>query len=271
VLGLSARIEGEQMKLEAEGFSGGDRTSIALPGPQLELMQHVHGLGKPIVLVLCTGSALGVDWADEHIPAILNAWYPGEAGGEAVAQALAGDFSPAGRLPVTFYRSADQLPPFEDYSMANRTYRYFTGVPLYPFGFGLSYTAFAYGNVRVDRAEVPADATVTVSAEVTNTGRVAGDEVVQLYLTHRGIAGAPLRALHAFQRVHLAPGQKTTVSFALRDRALSIVQETGERRIVPGPIEVWVGGGQPVGPAGRSASAGGQTEFSIVSAATLPN
>jgi len=155
--------------------------------------------------------------------------------------------------------------------MANRTYRYFTGVPLYPFGFGLSYTAFAYGNVRVDRAEVPADATVTVSAEVTNTGRVAGDEVVQLYLTHRGIAGAPLRALHAFQRVHLAPGQKTTVSFALRDRALSIVQETGERRIVPGPIEVWVGGGQPVGPAGRSASAGGQTEFSIVSAATLPN
>jgi beta-glucosidase len=271
VLGLSARIEGEEMKLKADGFSGGDRTSIALPAPQLSLLQRVHALGKPTVLVLCTGSALGVDWADEHVPAILNAWYPGEAGGEAVAQALAGDFSPAGRLPVTFYRSVDQLPPFEDYSMANRTYRYFTGAPLYPFGFGLSYTKFAYSNVRVDRTDVPANAEVTVSADVTNTGQAAGDEVVQLYLTHDGIAGAPLRALQAFQRVHLAPGQKKTVSFALRDRALSVVADAGERHIVPGRVDVWVGGGQPATRPGLPPSAGGNTQFSIVSSATLPD
>jgi beta-glucosidase len=271
VLGLSARIEGEEMKLKAEGFSGGDRTSLDLPAPQLELLKRVHALGKPTVLVLCTGSALAVNWADEHIPAILNAWYPGEAGGEAVAQALAGDFSPAGRLPVTFYRSVDQLPPFEDYSMANRTYRYFSGTPLYPFGFGLSYTTFAYSNIRVDRADVPADATVTIAADVTNTGRVAGDEVVQLYLTHTGVAGAPRRALQGVQRVHLAPGQKTTVAFALRDRALSVVVEGGERRIVPGRVEAWIGGGQPAVPKGLPPSAGGQTQFSIVSTATLPD
>ena len=271
VLGLSARIEGEQMKLEAEGFAGGDRTSIELPHPQLELLQRVHALGKPIVLVLCTGSALGINWADEHIPAILNAWYPGEAGGEAVAQALAGDFSPAGRLPVTFYRSVDQLPPFEDYSMANRTYRYFNGEPLYPFGFGLSYTSFVFSNIRADRSEVSADGEVTVSADVSNSGRVPGDEVVQLYLSHDGIAGAPRRALQAFQRVHLAPGQRTTVSFALRGRALSIVDETGQRRIIPGRVDVWIGGGQPAVASGRFPGAGGQTQFSIASAATLPD
>ena len=142
VMGLSARIEGEEMNVQAEGFAGGDRTSINLPVPQQKLLEHVHAIGKPTVLVLINGSALAVTWADEKLPAILEAWYPGEEGGTAIAEALAGDFSPAGRLPVTFYKSVDELPAFEDYSMAKRTYRYFDGEPLYPFGFGLSYTTF---------------------------------------------------------------------------------------------------------------------------------
>jgi beta-glucosidase len=188
-----------------------------------------------------------------------------------VAQALAGDFSPSGRLPITFYKSVDQLPPFEDYSMAHRTYRYFRGQPLYPFGYGLSYTSFAYGNIHVDHDEVPAKGTVTVSVDVTNTGARAGDEVVQLYLTHRDVAGAPLRALNGFQRVHLEPAQKLTLTFALRDRSLGVVDEAGAHRIVPGNVEVWVGGGQPVTRAGLTSSAGAQTRFTISTAATLPD
>ncbi|HEY6451803.1 MAG TPA: glycoside hydrolase family 3 C-terminal domain-containing protein [Steroidobacteraceae bacterium] len=271
VMGLSARIEGEEMNVSAEGFLGGDRTSIALPAPQLALMQRIQALGKPTVLVLSSGSALGISWADEHLPAVLEAWYPGEQGGTAVAQALAGDFSPAGRLPVTFYKSVGQLPPFEDYSMAHRTYRYFEGEPLYPFGFGLSYTSFRYDHAAVDHPEVPPDGAVTVSIDVTNTGTVDSDEVVQLYLTHRGVAGAPQRALQGFQRVHLAPAQKRTLSFVLRDRALSIVDEAGVRRIVPGGVDVWVGGGQPESRHGLPESAGARTEFTITGAATLPD
>lgn len=223
------------------------------------------------MLVLANGSALGVNWANEHVAAIPEAWYPGEEGGNAVAQALAGDFSPAGRLPVTFYKSVDQLPPFEDYSMANRTYRYFSGEPLYPFGYGLSYTSFAYGNVHVDHDEVSADGTVSVSVDLTNTGSRAGDEVVQLYLTHRDLAGAPLRALNGFRRVHLEPSQTVTLTFPLHDRSLGVVDEAGAHRILPGSVEVWVGGGQPVTRAGLATSPGANTRFSITSAATLPD
>src|SRR6202022_723921 len=154
VVGLSPRIEGEEMKVNAEGFAGGDRTLIDLPGPQEQLLERVYAAGKPTVLVLTNGSALAVNWADRNLPAIVEAWYPGEEGGTAVAEALAGDFSPAGRLPVTFYKSIDTLPPFGDFSMAKRTYRYFDGEPLYPFGYGLSYTLFAYKNPRVDHSEV---------------------------------------------------------------------------------------------------------------------
>jgi beta-glucosidase len=270
-LGLSPRIEGEEMKVNAEGFAGGDRTLIDLPSPQEELLKRVHAAGKPVVLVLTNGSALAVNWADENLPAIVEAWYPGEEGGTAVAEALVGDFSPAGRLPVTFYKSVDQLPAFEDYSMAKRTYRYFDGEPLYSFGYGLSYTSFAYKNPRVNHAKVSAKDAVAISVDVVNTGAQAGDEVVQLYLTHKGVGGAPLRALRGFQRVHLDRGQKKTVSFSLRDRDLSIVDKDGKHRIVPGAVNVWIGGGQPGGRAGLPETAGGRTEFAITSDATLPD
>jgi beta-glucosidase len=268
--GLSARIEGEEMKVEAPGFAGGDRTSIALPGPQEQLLERVQAVGKPTVLVLMNGSALGVNWADAHVRAIVEAWYPGEEGGEAVARLIAGDFSPAGRLPVTFYKSVDQLPAFEDYRMDGRTYRYFRGDPLYPFGYGLSYTSFRYANVRPSAAAVPANGAVTISADVTNSGRREGDEVVQLYLAHPGAGGAPIRALAGFQRIHLKAGETRHVTFTLKDRALSIVDPQGVRRIEAGPVEVWVGGGQPIARAGLPQTAGASTNFRITRTATLP-
>ncbi len=271
VAGLSARIEGEEMKVNAEGFKGGDRTKIDLPAPEQEMLEEVYGLGKPTVLVLMNGSALAVNWAEEKVPAIVEAWYPGGEGGTAVAEALAGDFSPAGRLPLTFYKSVDQLPPFEDYSMAKRTYRYFDGEPLYPFGYGLSYTSFSYSHAKVDNASIGANGAVTVSVDVANTGAMAGDEVVQLYLTHTGIAGAPLRALQGFQRIHLNRGEKKTVSFSLRDRALSVVDPDGKRRIMPGTVDVWVGGGQPVVRSGLPKTGGAQTQLAITGEATLPD
>jgi beta-glucosidase len=269
VLGLSPRIEGEEMKVNAKGFAGGDRTRIDLPGPQEQVLERVYAAGKPTVLVLTNGSALAVNWADEHLPAIVEAWYPGEEGGTAVAEALAGDFSPAGRLPVTFYKSIDQLPAFEDYSMAKRTYRYFDGQPLYPFGYGLSYGSFTYKNPRVDHPKVSAREAVNVSVDVANSGAVAGDEVVELYLTHTGVAGSALRELKGFQRIHLDRGQKKTVSFSLRDRDLSIVDEAGVHRIVAGAVSVWVGGGQPVMRFGLPNAAGARTEFRITNAAPL--
>jgi len=269
VLGLSARVEGEEMKVQADGFSGGDRTAIDLPGPQERLLERVTAVGKPVVLVLTSGSALAVNWADRHVAAILEAWYPGEAGGTAVAEGLAGDFSPAGRLPVTFYKSLEQLPAFEDYSMAGRTYRYFTGDPLYAFGYGLSYTQFEYRQPEVSRESISADDPVTVSAEVVNRGGIASDEVVQLYLWHQGLAGAPLRELHGFERIHLAPGQSKRVAFTLRDRDLSVVDAEGKRLIATGQVRVWIGGGQPSRDARKIA--GVQTGFSIASTKVLPN
>jgi beta-glucosidase len=271
VMGLSARVEGEEMKVHAEGFSGGDRTAIDLPAPQEKLLESFATVGKPTILVLTNGSALAVNWADEHIPAILEAWYPGESGGTAVAGAIAGDVSPGGRLPITFYKSVGQLPPFEDYSMANRTYRYFNGEALYPFGYGLSYTKFDYANAHVQDPSIPADGTALISAEVSNRGPMAGDEVVQLYLTHPGVAGAPIRALEGFQRIHLERGQKKTVTFRLRDRDLGIVDEEGKHRIVAGPVQVWIGGGQPDVRNGLQTATGVSTQFTITSEAELPD
>jgi beta-glucosidase len=260
VAGLSPRIEGEEMKVDAEGFSHGDRTKLDLPAPQQQLLERVHAVGKPVVLVLMNGSAVAVNWADQNIPAIVEAWYPGQEGGTAVAGLIAGDFNPAGRLPVTFYKSVDQLPAFEDYSMSKRTYRYFNGEPLYPFGYGLSFTRFEYANPR---ASVSGNQ-VSLSVEVKNAGDRDGDEVVQVYLTQPGAPGAPLRALKGFQRIELKRGEQKTVQFTLRDRDVSIVDPAGQRRIVPGTVQVWIGGGQPVGQ-----TAGVKTQFTLTQAATL--
>lgn len=185
VMGLSLRLEGEEMPVKVEGFADGDRTDIRLPRPQEELLKRIHALGKPTVLVLLNGSALAVNWAADNIPAIVEAWYPGQAGGEAIADVLFGDYNPAGRLPVTFYKSVKDLPPFEDYQMEDRTYRYFRGKPLFAFGHGLSYTMFQFDNLHIDLPEVKAGGSVAVSVEVTNTGDRAGDEVIQLYVRHR--------------------------------------------------------------------------------------
>jgi beta-glucosidase len=269
--GLSPRIEGEEMKVDAAGFAGGDRTSLDLPAPQQTLLERVHAVGKPVVLVLMNGSAMSVNWADQNVPAIVEAWYPGGDGGTAVAALLAGDFSPAGRLPLTFYKSVDQLPPFHDYSMSKRTYRYFNGEPLYPFGYGLSYTKFEYANARASKPSIAATDEVTVSVDVTNAGAMAGDEVVQLYVTHPGVAGAPLRALKGFQRINLGKGEKKTVQFTLRDRALGIVDESGKHRVMPGKVDVWVGGGQPVSRTGLASAAGLRTQFEITGSASLPD
>ncbi len=271
VLGLSARIEGEEMKVKADGFSGGDRTSLDLPRPQEKLLEKVCAVGKPVVLVLASGSAVSVNWANEHVPAILEAWYPGESGGTAVAEVLAGDVSPSGRLPVTFYKSVDQLPPFEDYSMSKRTYRYFDGEVLYPFGFGLSYATFEYGNPRVSEDLASGKLAENISVDVTNTGTMAADEVVELYLAHDEVAGAPLRELKGFQRVHLGRGEKRSVAFTVGERELSSVDESGQRRLAPGEVKVWIGGEQPIARPGATKPSGVGTSFKINESKVLPD
>ena len=221
-LGLTANLEGEEMRVQVPGFRGGDRTSIDLPAPQQALLERIVGLGKPTVLVLMNGSALAVNWAQANVPAILDAWYPGQAGGQGVADVLFGDYNPAGRLPVTFYKSVNDLPAFDDYKMTGRTYRFFKGTPLYPFGHGLSYTAFGYKNLRTSAASMRPNDTITVRVDVTNTGKRVGDEVVQLYVEHVGSkVDRPIRDLHGYQRVTLNPGQTRTVSFRLPAKSLA--------------------------------------------------
>jgi beta-glucosidase len=271
VLGLSARIEGEEMKVKAEGFSGGDRTSLDLPAPQEQLLEKVVASGKPVVLVLTSGSALSVNWAAQHVPAILEAWYPGESGGTAIAGALAGDFSPSGRLPITFYKSASQLPPFEDYSMSKRTYRYFDGETLYPFGYGLSYSSFGYANPHAKESLNGGVEQVSLSLDVTNTGAMPAEEVVQVYLTHQETSGAPLRELKGFQRVRLARGEKRSITFTLTDRDLSVVDAAGQRKVLPGIVNVWIGGGQPITQSGLQQPSGIAKSFTITNGSTLPD
>ncbi len=245
VVGITSELEGEEMKVTVPGFSGGDRTSLDLPKPEEDLLKLLGTAGKPLVVVLTNGSALAVNWANEHANAILDAWYPGEEGGEAVAQTLAGANNPGGKLPVTFYTDVSQLPNFEDYSMKGRTYRYFEGQPLYPFGYGLSYTTFSFSGLTVPNEAVNAGDPVSIEVTVKNTGQRAGDEVAELYLSFPNQPGAPLRALRAFQRVHLDPGGTQHVKFELKPRDLSIVSDTGEPMIVEGDYTVTVGGGQP--------------------------
>jgi len=271
VAGLSARVEGEEMKVLADGFAGGDRTSLDLPAPQQQLLERVHAVGKPVVLVLMNGSALAVNWANAHVPAIVEAWYPGQDGGDAVAGLLAGDYSPAGRLPVTFYKSADDLPAFSDYSMSNRTYRYFKGEALYPFGHGLSYSSFKYSNAILSYPRYQTSIPLTISVDITNTGDRDADEVAQLYLTHTASPAAPVRALKGFQRVHLAKGETKTVKFSLTERDVSTVNPRGRHIIAKGDVKVWVGGGQPVAPAGQEIPPGVSLQFQIPMVTPLPD
>ena len=221
-LGLTARLEGEEMPVQIDGFRGGDRTSLDLPVAQERLMEHVVALGKPTVLVLMSGSAVAVNWAQDHVPAIVEAWYPGQAAGTAIADVLFGDYNPAGRLPVTFYKNVNDLPPFDDYKMAGRTYRFFGGTPLYPFGFGLSYTTFSYKNLRTSAETMAKDGSVTVSVDVTNTGSRAGDEVVQLYVSHEGSSvERPKEDLRGYARVTLDAGETKTVTLPLAAKTLA--------------------------------------------------
>ena len=245
VVGITSELEGEEMQVNEEGFKGGDRISIDLPKPEQALLESVATAGKPMVVVLTNGSALSVNWAKEHANAILEAWYPGEEGGAAVAQTLSGRNNPGGRLPVTFYKDLSQLPPFEDYAMKGRTYRYFEGTPLYPFGYGLSYTTFSYSGLTGPTNPVAAGTQVAVETTVTNTGQKPGDEVAQLYLEFPDVPGAPLRALRAFQRVHLEEGASQKVRFELSPRDLSMVSAAGEPMVAEGEYTVSVGGGQP--------------------------
>jgi len=263
-VGLSPELEGEEMPVHVEGFSGGDRTDIKLPKAQEDLLEAVAATGKPLVVVLMNGSALAVNWSQEHAQAVLEAWYPGETGGEAIAQTLDGKNNPGGRLPVTFYSSIDQLPGFENYAMKGRTYRYFGGTPLYGFGYGLSYTQFAYSKLQLSSKTVKAGAQLTVEAEVRNTGKRAGDEVVELYLTPPASDVSPLRELKAFQRLHLEPGASQQVKFELDPRQLSEVDAAGKRSVQAGSYAIFVGGAQPAPGTGLSG------EFAIEGSAPLP-
>ncbi len=243
-MGLSPRLEGEQMAVEVDGFSGGDRTNLELPQIQQQLIRKIVATGKPVTLVLLNGSALALGWEDRNIPAILEAWYPGEAAGTAIADVLFGDYNPAGRLPVTFYHSVNDLPPFEDYAMSGRTYRYFRGDVLYPFGHGLSYTTFEYDNLQLSKERIGTGEPVTVSVNVTNTGDREGEEVVQVYI--RDVLAEevrPLIDLRGFQRISLDSGETRTVRIEIRHENLSYYDpdnqkyraESGEYEIFAGP------------------------------------
>jgi beta-glucosidase len=245
VVGITSKLEGEEMKVDMPGFKGGDRTSLNLPEEEDVLLGALKGTGKPLVVVLMNGSALAVNWANDHANAILDAWYSGEEGGTAIAQTLAGVNNPAGRLPVTFYKGVEQLPDFEDYAMKNRTYRYFEGEPLYPFGYGLSYSKFEYSNLKLPAGELHAGDPLLLEVDVKNTSDKAGDEVVEVYVNFPKLPGTPLRALRGFTRVHVEAGKSRHVELTLQPRDLSYVNESGDRMVGEGDYVITVGGGQP--------------------------
>jgi beta-glucosidase len=244
-MGLTAHVEGEEGEATFSD-AGGDRVDIGLPGVQQQFLERLCETGKPVVLVLMSGSALAVPWAQEHVPAILQAWYPGQQGGHAIADVLFGDYNPAGRLPVTFPVSVDQLPPFEEYAMRERTYRFAPDEPLYRFGYGLSYTRFSYENLRITPGVIAAGDSVSVSVDVTNCGERDGDEVVQLYVSDVE-ASVPVPRLHleGFRRVRLEAGATTTVDFELDTRQLAAYDDEGRPFVEAGEFAISVGGGQP--------------------------
>jgi beta-glucosidase len=265
VVGITSRLEGEEMPVDEPGFIGGDRTNLDMPAAEEELLHAVAEAHKPLVVVLLNGSALSAQWEKAHANAILEAWYPGEEGGSAIAATLSGRNNPAGRLPVTFYQGVHQLPHFEDYSMKGRTYRYFEKEPLWPFGYGLSYTTFKYSGLTLPAAPIGPSNPLNARVTVTNVGKLAGDEVAQLYVKFPDVAGAPLRALRGFKRIHLAPGASQVVEFHLQGRDLSMVTDAGEIIIARGRYALSVGGGQP--DTGLPFVAG---EFQVSGQVTLP-
>jgi beta-glucosidase len=245
VVGLTSDLEGEEMAIKVDGFAGGDKTSLDLPADQRALLQRAKALGKPLVVVVMNGSAVDLSWAKDNAAAILEAWYPGQSGGAAIADVLAGRADPGGRLPLTFYRTLADLPPFDDYSMQGRTYRYYAGTPVYPFGAGLSYTTFSYAPLRIEPIKGAPENGIVVTTEIANTGTRAGDEVAQLYLTPPAFEGAPRLALRGFQRLSLKAGERRQVSFTLAPRDLSFVTRDGVRQLTPGQYRLSVGSGQP--------------------------
>ncbi|MEM9857805.1 MAG: glycoside hydrolase family 3 C-terminal domain-containing protein, partial [Bacteroidota bacterium] len=247
IMGLSPRLEGEELGIYLDGFAGGDRSKLHLPQNQIDLIRNISSTGKPIVLVLLNGSALALNWENENIPAIVDAWYPGQAAGEAIASLLFGDYNPSGRLPITFYKSVKDLPPFEDYAMTNRTYRYFQGDPLYPFGYGLSFTQFKYGNFIIEDAAQLGD-TVKLSVEITNIGDRDGSEVTQVYVTNNREdvdSDQPLRSLKAFEKTYLKAGETKTIHFKLTPDKFGFYDSEGAFNIEPGNFKITIGGGQP--------------------------
>ncbi|MFZ0746923.1 MAG: glycoside hydrolase family 3 C-terminal domain-containing protein [Terracidiphilus sp.] len=263
-VGLSPQLEGEEMRIDIPGFDGGDRTSIELPAPQQKLLEALAATGKPLIVVLQSGSAVALNWANQHANSILAAWYPGVEGGTAIARTLAGLNTPGGRLPITFYASLDGIPPFTDYSMKDRTYRYFEGKPLWGFGYGLSYTHFKYGPVKLSAETLKAGDPLTAVVDVTNTGTVGGDEVVEAYLKTPQ-AGGPIHSLVGFDRVTIAPGSSKEVTLTIDPRSLSSVDDQGNRAILEGKYTLSVGGGQPEETQSKS-----EAGFTITGSKALP-
>ena len=263
-VGLSPQLEGEEMPIKIPGFTGGDRTSIDLPAPQQKLLEALSATGKPLIVVLQSGSAVALNWANQHAAAILEAWYPGVEGGTAIARTLAGENNPAGRLPVTFYAGLDGLPEFTDYAIKGRTYRYFTGKPLWGFGYGLSYTKFKYSPVKLSSETVKAGDPITAIVTVTNAGSVAGDEVVEAYLKTPQESG-PIHSLVGFERVHLEPGVTKAVKIEIAPRSLSSVDDQGNRSILAGKYTLTIGGAQP-----QETEAKSEAGFTVTGTAPLP-
>ena len=265
VVGLTSDLEGEEMPIHMEGFSGGDKTSLDIPADQRKFLEQAKATGKPLIVVVMNGSPLALQWAKDNASAILEAWYPGQAGGMAVGDVLSGTTNPAGRLPLTFYASVADLPPFDDYSMKGRTYRYYTGTPVYPFGYGLSYTSFSYAPVSVEAVNGAPEQGVKVTTKVANTGSRDGDEVAELYLTPPAFDGAPRLALRSFQRITLKAGERRRIVFDLSPRDISFVSADGVRQVMPGAYAVSVGSGQP-----NTSVAHQLASFSVTNAVKLP-
>ena len=263
-VGLSPQLEGEEMDIKIDGFNGGDRTSLDLPAPQQRLLEAVAATGKPLIVVLQSGSAVALNWANQHAAAIMEAWYPGVEGGTAIARTLTGQNNPAGRLPVTFYTSLDGLPEFTDYALKGRTYRYFTGKPLWGFGFGLSYSAFKYGPVKLSAQTLKAGDPLTATVTVTNTSAVPGDEVVEAYVKTPQPDG-PIHSLVGFERVTIPAGESKDVAITIDPRSISSVDEKGDRAILEGKYTLTLGSAQP-----KEAQAKAEAGFTVTGTVALP-